>query len=362
MSLRVVLSDTWSWPEVRRGGERYLHELGAALAAAGHDVSILTTGSRPGSERILDVPVHRVRRRSPAAGRLGAVAPEVAFGAQALARLAARRFDVWHAVSIPDGAAAAVLSRVRPGLRSAFTDLGFPVARSRRQRPDHRLQSVLARHVDSYICFSEAAGAWLGRDYGRAADVVPPGVDLQRFRPAAQRSPRPTIMYSGSLDEPRKNVALLLEAVAVLRRTLDVEVWLCGQGDGASLLAAASPAARDAVTFVGPADDADLAERYGRAWVLALPSHAEAFGMVLVEALASGTPILVSDDGGGPNEILVPGVGVACAETVEALAAGLAESLDLAAGPGIVEACRARAECYDWKTVVVPMLERLYAG
>ena len=57
--LQIVLSHTYCWPEVRRGGERYLHEVGAALARAGHSVRILSTGRAAGRTSVEGVPVTR---------------------------------------------------------------------------------------------------------------------------------------------------------------------------------------------------------------------------------------------------------------------------------------------------------------
>lgn len=362
MSLRIVLTDTWSWPDVRRGGERYLHELAAALAHAGHSVSILTTGDRRGSDVIEGVEVRRVPRRAPWRDRLGDTAPEIAFGAQSLAALLPKRFDVWHATSIPDGAAAAVAGRVRPGLRTVFTDHGFPVARSRRHRPDWRLQRLLARHVDSYICVSQAAGAYLRSDYGRDATVVPPGVDLRRFTLPSGRHPVPALIYSGSLVESRKNVPLLLDAVAALRRRVPaLELWLAGPGDATRTLEE-HPDGAAAVTLATSLDDAGLADRYGRAWTTVLPSRAESFGMAVIESWACGTPVVVLRDSGGPAEIVHDGVGVLSDATPEALADALARGIDLATDSGTAERCRAEATRYDWRTAVVPAMERVYAG
>ena len=70
------------------------------------------------------------------------------------------------------------------------------------------------------------------------------------------------------------------------------------------------------------------------------------------------TPGVGRVDGGGPAEILVPGTGVLCGEGPQALA----EAVERALGLGdAVDACRARAEDFDWDRVVVPALERLYA-
>jgi glycosyltransferase involved in cell wall biosynthesis len=339
--LRIALTSVHSWPQVRRGAERYVHELSAALREAGHSVRVLSTGA-PARDEVLGVPVRRLAPRS---------AGERAFGLQCLARLGAARLDVWHATSTGDGAAAAAAGRLRPGLRTLFTDHGFPVRRSREARGDARLHREVVRHVDHYVCVSQAAGSWLARDYGRAADVVPPGVDTDRFRPGPGRSPRPVVLYSGDLAESRKNVRVLVEAVARLE---GVDLWLVGPGtpDLSGL-----PTAHVELARLAAPDE--LPELYRAAWVTALPSVAESFGMALTESLACGTPGVGRVDGGGPAELLVPGTGVLCGEGSASLAQALGEALAMT--PTAAEACRARAEDFDWRRAVVPALERLYA-
>lgn len=370
--MRIVLTSAHCWPDVRRGGERYVHELAAALRRAGHDVRIVSTGSPPRRDVVLDVPVRRLRRRA-APGRYpdpwSDLAVETAFGAQSFASLAAPalagRFDVWHATSTGDGAAAAVTGvmahRVGRRLRTVFTEHGFPARRSRDARPDRRSHGVVVRHIDHYVCVSRAAGDHLLRDYGRPADVVPPGVQLDAHR-AATRHPTPALLYAGSLTEPRKGIPLLLEAVATLRREhADAELWLLGQGDVSGALAQAPAQARTAVTRCGPVTDVELRTAYATAWVTVLPSRAESFGMTVVESLASGTPAVVLRDGGGPSEIVnSPAIGQTADATADDLARACGEALELVRRPSTVEACRARAADYDWDTVVVPALERIY--
>lgn len=349
--MRVLLTSVHSWPDVRRGGERYVHELSAALARAGHDVRVLSTGSTPGRSTELGVPVQRlpVRRLR----RFGGLDVEAAFGLQALGRLApevlGRRVDVVHATSTGDAAAAALLGRLSP-VRTVFTDHGFPAAASRQARPDRRLHRYVVGHVDAYVCVSEAAGAFLRSDFGRDADVVPPGVRCDAHAPGP-RDPRPTLLYAGSLTESRKGVGLLLAAAAALRtRVPDLQVWLAGPGE-----VTVDP---DLVTRCGLLDDAALREAYARAWVTVLPSRAESFGMTVVESMASGTPAVVLRDGGGPAEVVVPGTGVLA--DADALADALEQALDLAQRPGTVGACVARARDFDWDTAVVPRLLELY--
>lgn len=349
MGLRIVLTSVHAWPGVTRGAERYLHELSAALQSAGHRVRVLSTGE-PRRDSQLGVPVRRLRRRG--SGQYGWRGAEGAFGLQCLALHGLSQVDVWHATSTGDGAAAATAGLLRPDLRTVFTDHGFPVRRSREQRGDAGVHRHLVRHIDHYVCVSAAAGDWLASDYGRTADVVPPGVDTDRFRPGPGRADRPTVLYSGDLAEERKHVRNLVEAVG---RLDGVALWLVGPGtpDLTGL-------ATDHVQIQRPADPTELPDLYRAAWVTALPSVAESFGMALSESLACGTPGVARLDGGGPAEVLTADTGVLYGGGVDALSDAVAKGLTMTATAG--PACRARAERWDWRRCVVPALERLYAG
>jgi glycosyltransferase involved in cell wall biosynthesis len=341
MGLRIALTSVHSWPAVQRGAERYLHELSQALQGAGHDVRVLSTG-RPAHELVGGVPVRRV---PPRGSGLGA---ERVFGAQALAHLAGSRMDVWHATSTGDAAAAATVGRLRPKLRTVFTDHGFPVRASRARRGDAVLHQRVVDGIGSYVCVSEAAGQWLTRDFGRTAEVVPPGVDTSVFRPGGIRGARPTVLYSGSLDESRKGVRLLVQAVALVPEAV-LQLVGPGRPDLTGL-----PVEHVDVRGLAPREE--LPTLYQQAWVTALPSTAEPFGMALIESLACGTPGVARADGGGPVEILRPGCGELCEGTPEALA----EALQKAMATADPQACRARAEDFDWRRRVVPHLEQVY--
>jgi len=292
--------------------------------------------------------------------RFGSFAGEVAFGVEAGVRLASRRIDVWHALGTADAAAAATLGRIRQ-VRSVHTTLGVPERTYRDSRPDRRLHEIVVRHVDAYVCLSGAAGRALQEGWNREPIVVGGGVDLRRFNPAPRRHHRPALLYSGDFTEPRKNVPLLLDAMAILRkRRPAVELWLSGGGDPSSVLASAPALAREAIVELGVGREEDQAARYGRAWVTVLPSEHEAFGLCLVESLACGTPIVVLARGGGPAEIAHDGIGVQSGPTAHDLADACEAALDLVALKGTIEACRAEAERYDWRRSIVPRLEEVY--
>ncbi|MBV9291704.1 MAG: glycosyltransferase family 4 protein [Frankiales bacterium] len=372
----MVLTSVHCWPDVRRGGERYAHELSAALRRAGHDVRILSTGIHPGRDRVLDVPVQRLpvrhARRRNFPPPWSDLAIERAFGAQAFGHLApaflAGRFDVWHATSTGDGAAAAwcgaVAGRLHSSARTVFTDHGFPARASRDARPDRAAHATVVRRIGAYVCVSKAAADCLARDYGRTAAVVPPGVDVSAHEVAKARADRPTVLYAGSLTESRKGLPLLLAAVdQLLRREPNLQLWLLGPGDAAPLLSATTAEVRAAVTMCKLASDAELRAAYAKAWVTALPSTAESFGMTVVESLASGTPAVVRADGGGPAEIVDDDrIGRCSGPDAASLADAIGETLDLARQADTADACRERARAYDWDAAVVPALEQVYAG
>jgi alpha-1,3-rhamnosyl/mannosyltransferase len=165
------------------------------------------------------------------------------------------------------------------------------------------------------------------------------------------------------LDDPRKNVALLIEAAGLLRQRVPrLELWISGPGNLDRLLREASPSGRASVVNIGLGSQEEHAQRYARAWATVLPSYDEAFGLCLIESLAAGTPIVVLTGSGGPAEIVRQGTGIESQPTAEGLADACARALELSQTEGIAEACRAEALRYDWRSAIVPQLEQVYTG
>jgi glycosyltransferase involved in cell wall biosynthesis len=359
--VRLALTHTYCWPEVRRGGERFLHELAGALARRGHDVSILSSARNPG--RAIEDGVDVVRLPSP---RGSGIRQELRFGRTVLPPLLARRFDAVHSFGPGDAASSIVAARLLRGVRqhrrTVFTHLGAPLRSYYEHQPDWHHQRFIARHVDVYGCLSDHATRAFVDGFGRRPTRTPGGVRLARFAPAKERAAGPTLLYAGTFAEERKRVPDLLEAVALLSEDEpDVRLWLTGPGDPAPLVAAAPRAARER-TEVLPLGTPDMAAIYGRAWVTVLPSVHEAFGLVLLESLACGTPVVAADHG-GPPELVTPETGaLAAPEDPGSLAEACRRALELSRQPRIVDRCRAAAAPYDWDSELAPRMEAIYEG
>jgi D-inositol-3-phosphate glycosyltransferase len=148
----------------------------------------------------------------------------------------------------------------------------------------------------------------------REVDIryAPPGVDARRFAPGAEPrlAGRRQILCVGRLDDPRKNVGLLLEAFARLPDALRATSRLLLAGSAGPTpdfwLRAQALGLRDSVKFVASPSQEKLVRMYQRAAVFALPSDEEGLGIVILEAMACGVPV-VATRCGGPEGIITDG-------------------------------------------------------
>lgn len=173
------------------------------------------------------------------------------------------------------------------------------------------LPPSLAR-ADHVAVISHTGAADLQRLFRLTPDritVVPPGV-ARRFHPLERADARarvaqafgigqPYLLAVGTL-EPRKNLITLVRAVAALPRSVRSRAVVAIVGASgwktSALRAAAAPLVREgAIRFLGYVAEADLPSLYAGATALLFPSLYEGFGIPVIEAMASGTPVVASD-------------------------------------------------------------------
>ncbi|XYD08037.1 MSMEG_0565 family glycosyltransferase [Methylobacterium sp. NMS12] len=299
-----------------RGGVAHCLALAEALCALGHAAVVHAPD-----------PAGRGFYRDAACPTVGVAAEPVTGGTVDLVRArihdylchfanpAARDFDVFHAHDGIGGNALATLRnrRLIPGfVRTVHhvDDFADPQLASWQDRA--------IREAGRLLCVSRLWADWIREGFGAEAGIVGNGVDLSVYRPAPPGAglavrdrwglgPGPIILSVGGF-EARKNALGIVAAFARLRaQRPDAQLVVAG---GASLLdhaayrdrcrAALAEAGLDvgrgaAVVATGPVPQADMPALYRAADLLAFPSWTEGFGLCVLEAMACGTPTIVSD-------------------------------------------------------------------
>ncbi len=194
-----------------------------------------------------------------------------------------------------------------------------------------RWEAEHARRADLVITISQYCKDRLRELYGVRGPiaVVPELIDLDAWRrlfrdnPAAKLDSEFTVLCVCRFF-PRKRVALLLRAADLLRRRIpELRVRVVGGGPeaGSLLRLWRELHLEQVVTFVGEASRRELAREYNRADVFCLPSVQEGFGIVFLEAMAAGKPIVAARAAAVP-EVVKHGLLVE-PENAEALAEGI---------------------------------------
>lgn len=361
-TLRIGIACPYTW-DVPGGVQAHVRDLAEHLLALGHEVSVLSPVDDPDEA---DLPPYVVP-----AGRAvpvpynGSVA-RLVFGPLSLARtrrwVREGRFDVLHVhePTVPSVSMLACFAAQGPIVATFHT----ATARSRAlQVFGTALQPALEK-VTGRIAVSPAARRVVVEHLGGDAVLIPNGVDVARFegaKPLADRPVGPTVVFLGRIDEQRKGLAVLLEALPELVSLVpDVHLLVAGPGDADDVREAVPASLRDRVDLLGLVSEEDKPRVFASGDVYCAPNtHGESFGIVLVEAMAAGTPVVASDLEAfrrvlrdGEAGVLVP------VRDAGALAAALgALLLDPERRERLAAAGRRTVRTYDWKSVTRSIVE-----
>jgi len=213
---------------------------------------------------------------------------------------------------------------------------------------------MLATRVQMIFTPSEYVKQKVMKRFGfRHVTVTPNGVDGSVFHPGAKQTrfdpPARYILFVGTL-EPRKNLSTLLNSWNEIKDDFK-ETWLLIIGISGNVFKAVnlSPG-MERVHFLGSVDDETLAGLYANATVFVLPSQEEGFGLPALEAMASGTPVIVSDGGALPEVIGEAGL-TFCLSDAGSLTKALRECLSSARLRALLkEKGLERAKRFSWQT------------
>lgn len=258
--------------------------------------------------------------------------PEFVKGIREFAQIKGLQYDLIHSHYWMSGLAAQDLKSIWGApIIHMFHTLGVMKQRVARQpgeaEGDYRLrgeQEVL-RLADRIIAATPAEQAqlqWLYQSNTRKVSIIPPGVDLSHFYPIPADEAKEVIgvppddrllLFVGRI-EPLKGIDTLIEAIALMRQkgvfdkhplclsVIGGEPSLSPQTISAEMARLQSMRERydlgDLVAFLGKRGQDTLPYYYSSADAVVVPSHYESFGMVALEAMACGTPVVASQVGG----------------------------------------------------------------
>ncbi len=353
--MRIGLVCPYTW-EVPGGVREHVSGLAEALIEMGHEVSVIAPADDDAELPPYVVPAGR----AVPVPYNGSVA-RLAFGFLSASRV--RRwlkdgdFDVLH-VHEPAAPSLSLLACwVADGPIVATMHAAMP-----RSRALHAAQPILAsalEKISGRIAVAEAARNTLVEHLGGDAVLIPNGIDVAKFEKAEPLPGFPgtggTLGFLGRLDEPRKGLDILLAAFVILAAERPgLRLLVAGRGDADEVLEQVPAAYRDRVVLLGQVSDADRVRMLHSVDVFCAPNTGgESFGYVLVEAMASGAPIVASDidafhqvlRGGEAGELFETGNPAALAAAASRLLDDPARRAELAANAA------AAVREFDWSVV-----------
>jgi len=355
-SLRIGMVCPYAW-DVPGGVRSHVADLTAELRARGHFVDILAPVDDEGQVR-----GEVTNGGKPVAVRYNGSTARLNFGLRATRQ--ARRwiqegdFDLIH-----------VHEPMAPGLSllSIWVADGPIVATWHSSNPHSRILASINRlaqtameKVSGRIAVSEDARRTLVAHVGGDAVLIPNGVRVASFADAGHHSafttPGHSLLFLGRLDEPRKGLSVLLQALPrIFAADPLAHLYIVGPGDIEDIGDDLAPAIRSRVSFLGQVSDVEKAQALGSADIYIAPNTgAESFGIVLIEAMAAGTAVLAADLPAFARVVEDGRAGQLFAnEDSDALAdAAIALLADPESREQLVAAGRERVRRFDWSVVV----------
>ena len=359
--MRIGLVCPYDW-DVPGGVKSHVRDLAQELIRTGHSVSVLAPTKDDGEVESYVVPAGR----STAVRYNGSVARlKFGVGATQTVRRWIREgeFDVLH---IHEPAAPSL------GIIACWVANGPVVGtwhssheRSRMLLAVNGPIQTAMEKLSARIAVSEAARRTLVQHVGGDAVLIPNGVNCSAYADGTARSgwsgDGGTLMFLGRIDEPRKGLQVLIDAMpAILERHPNLRCLVAGPGDVDDIVDSLSDEVRPHLEFLGLVSDQDKVDALHSVDIYVAPhTGGESFGIVLLEAMAAGTPVVASDlpafdrvlDRGRCGEEFTTGDSAALAQAVSDLLDDPARRDHLSA-VGL-----RRAHEYDWASVAREIVE-----
>ncbi len=359
---RIGLVCPYSW-DAPGGVQSHVRDLARALQQRGYQVSVLAPGDEEPEEDFVEV----VGRAVPI--RYNGSVARLAFGPISTQRvrrwIVQGEFDLLHIHEpvAPSISLVACWAADGPmvGTFHMSSEGGLRV-----RALSKRILATALEKLRGGIAVSNKALVTMRENHpmSLSAVVIPNGVDVAALRHAQPHSKEPgtvTIGFLGRIDEPRKGFSVLAEAMPqILARCPNAQFLIAGPGEASEVLAVLPKTIHERVRFLGRVDEPTKAAMLATCDVFVAPNTGgESFGIILLEAMAAGAPVVASDiaafadvlDGGTCGELFTAGDATSLAAAVTRLLTDpqRAEQLRTAAHD--------RVETFAWPRVVDQIIE-----
>jgi phosphatidyl-myo-inositol alpha-mannosyltransferase len=306
-SMKILLSTPFDYT-YPGGVNAHVANLDRELRARGHETRILSPGA-PDGTIAEDEHVTRIGHavRIPANGSVARLAISPFLGRTVCSFLEREQFDLLHLhdpltstlhLSVLAHATSAVVGTFHSSNTSyagynLLYRFGMPIFSRRFSRINFR------------IAVSPTARDFISHYFPGEYNLIPNGIDFERFGPHVRpdeqfSSTRPTVLFVGRFEEPRKGFRYLLKAMAAVQDRLpDAQLLVVGPGRETCFSQLIDRYRIRNVVFAGEVPVERLPSLYASCDVFCAPSTGrESFGIVLLEAMASGKPVVASDIAG----------------------------------------------------------------
>ena len=319
MSARILML-SWEYPPNHVGGlGRHVLHLSRALAKAGAEVTVVTrsagaTGAifTDAGVRVVTAPAYNLH---PPDFITWAAEFNVSLMESVLGNLSACDFDLIHAHDWIVAYAARAL-KYSWGVPLVAT---IHATEHGRQNGLHNAAQQHISETEWWLCYQACrvvtCSSYMKEEVGRVfavpgdkVSVIPNGISRTWFEVTREEAPEPTVIFVGRLV-PEKGPQFLVEAMAsILVEFPSAKLVLAGDGpmEGDIRHRVYQSGLGRIVTLAGRLDDEGLRSLYKKAWVAVFPSSYEPFGIVALEAMATGVPC-IAGDAGGLREVVING-------------------------------------------------------
>lgn len=295
--MRIGIVCPYAW-DIPGGVSAHVHDLANALIRKGHYVSVIAP-----AESDEDLPFFVESTGKPRAVRYNGSVARLSFGP-----LVARRVSKWieqgqfdvlhvHEPLAPSVSVLACWAAKGPIVATWHSSMD----KSRVILSLAKIAQTVMEKVSARIAVSPAAKQTMIDHLGGDAVIIPNGVDVSSFARATPMMgwgcDQKSLVFFGRVDEPRKGLAVLLGALPKIREQFpDLKLLIAGPGDCDDLIEDLTDEDRAAITQLGLIDEIEKPNVYASGTIYIAPNTGgESFGIVLLEAMASGTPVLASD-------------------------------------------------------------------